>query len=256
MISNKASIHPSAQIDEGVTVEDFAVIGAGVSIGKGTVVNHHAVIKGTTIIGEDNKIYQFSSVGEDCQDKKYAGEDTRLEIGDRNVIREFVTIHRGTVQDQGLTRIGNDNLLMAYTHVAHDCILGDHIIMSNAASLGGHVKVQDWAILSGFSMVHQFCHIGCHSFAGMGSVIAKDIPPYMLVNGRPAKPSGINKEGLKRRGFSEQAIAGLKEAYKLIYMRQLKLTEAQQQIAEMSPDKPELKILSDFLLNSERSIVR
>ncbi len=256
MIDSRAVIDPKAELDEGVSIGPFAVIGSGVRIGKGSSIGPHAVIQGKTTIGVENRIYQFASIGEAPQDKKYAGEDTRLEIGDRNHIREFTTLHRGTIQDAGVTRVGSDNLLMAYTHVAHDCHIGDHAILANAASLGGHVEIGDWAILGGFSIVHQFCRIGAHSFSAMGSVIAKDVPPYVMVGGHPAAPHGINSEGLRRRGFDDQAVKKIKRAYKLLYKEHLKLSEATDALREMARDCPEISVMSEFLDSSERSIVR
>ena len=256
MIDAHAVVDPAAELDEGVEVGPFSVIGAGVSIGRGTRIGPHVVIRGQTRIGCDNRIFQFSSIGEDPQDKKYAGEETFLEIGDRNQIRESATIHRGTVQDGGITRIGSDNLLMAYTHVAHDCHIGNHAILANAASLGGHVHIGDWAILGGFSMVHQFCRVGAHSFAGMGSAISKDVPPYFLVGGHPAKPHGINSEGLKRRQFSAEQVSTIKKAYRLLYASGLSLADASEQIAALAAGHPELQVMVDFLAASERSIVR
>lgn len=256
MIDPRAAIDPDAELAEGVSVGPFAVIGPGVKIGAGTEVGPHAVIKGPTRIGRDNRIFQFASVGEDPQDMKYAGEVTYLEIGDRNVIREFATVHRGTVQDHGVTRIGDDNLLMAYTHVAHDCQIGNHVIMANAASLGGHVRVDDWAILGGFTIVHQFCRIGAHSFAGMGSAITKDLPPYVLVGGNPTKPRGINSEGLQRRGFDEDSIAALKRAYRKLYLSGTALADATRELRAMSGDFDALIPLADFLEEEGRSILR
>lgn len=256
MIDPRAVIDPAAELDEGVTIGPFSIIGAGVQVGAGTEIGPHAVIKGPTRIGRDNHIFQFTSVGEDPQDKKYAAEPTRLEIGDRNTIREFSTIHRGTVQDQSLTSIGDDNLLMAYTHVAHDCRIGNNTIMANAASLGGHVDVADWAILGGFSIVHQFCRIGVHSFAGMGSVITKDVPPYVTVGGHPTKPHGINKEGLQRRGFSAETIQAIKRAYRYLYLAKLSYQDALAEIEAMATAQPELAVFAEFLRDSERSIIR
>lgn len=256
LIDPRAVIDPAAELDEGVEVGPFSVIGSGVQVGKGTVIGPHVVIRGQTRIGENNKIFQFASVGEDPQDKKYAGEETWLEIGDNNVIREFVTINRGTAQDRGVTRIGKDNLLMAYTHLAHDCWLGDHTILANAASLGGHVTIGDYAILGGFTTVHQFCQVGAHSFCGMGSAVGKDLPPYVMVSGHPAKPHGINREGLSRRGFSEETILQIKRAYKLLYRSHKRVEEAIHAIQELSGKTPELDVLVDFLRGSERGILR
>ncbi len=256
VIDPRAAIDPAADLDEGVSVGPFTVIGAGVQIGAGTRIGPHVVLRGPTKIGRDNRIFQFASVGEDPQDMKYGGEPTRLEIGDRNQIRECATVHRGTVQAAGVTRIGSDNLLMAYTHVAHDCWIGDHVILANAASLGGHVKVQDWVILGGFAIIHQFCQIGAHSFAGMGSVIAKDVPPYVMVGGHPAKPHGINTEGLRRRGFDAVAITAIRRAYRRLYLRGLRLEQALAELDAMAAEQPALAILTAFLRDSGRSIVR
>lgn len=256
LIDSRAVIDPKAELEEGVSVGPFSVIGADVTIAAGTVIGPHVVINGPTHIGKDNHIYQFASVGEDPQDKKYAGEPTVLEIGDRNVVREFATLHRGTVQDQGVTRIGNDNLLMAYIHVAHDCVLGNHTILANAASLGGHVLIEDHAILGGFSKVHQFCRIGAHSFSGMGSAINMDLPPYVMVAGQPTKPHGINREGLSRRGFSQEAIKQIKRAYKIIYHSGYRLDEARKALEQLVSETPELKILAEFLSHSGRGILR
>lgn len=256
MIDQRAVIDASAELDEGVSVGPFAVIGAGVRIGKGTTVGPHTVIKGLTTIGEDNRIFQFASVGEDPQDMKYAGEETRLEIGDRNVIREFATLNRGTEQDGGVTRIGSDNLFMAYIHVAHDCQIDDHVIMANAASLGGHVWVGDWAILGGFTIAHQFCRIGAHSFCAMGTQTNKDIPPFVTASGQPAKPYGINSEGLRRRSFSQETINQIKRGYKLIYKNKLMLDEAVQELKTQLAECPEIALYIDFLKNSERGIIR
>ncbi len=256
MIDPRAVIESGAELDEGVSVGPFSIIGAGVRIGRGTVIGPHVVISGNTTIGCDNQIYQFASVGEAPQDKKYAGEPTRLEIGDRNQIREFVTLHRGTTQDHGVTRIGSDNLLMAYTHVAHDCVLGNNIIMANAASLGGHVKIEDWAILGGFTIVHQFCRIGGHAFCAMGSSVAKDIPPFVMVGGQPARPHGINREGLKRRGFDSESIKRIRQGYRLLYRDGLTLDQARQELEKLADNAPEAAAYVEFLTLSERSIVR
>jgi len=256
MIDPRAVVDPTAELDEGVSVGPFSIIGAGVQIGAGTEIGPHVVIRGETRIGCNNHIFQFSSIGEDPQDKKYAGESTRLDIGDRNKIREFVTIHRGTVQDGGVTRIGDDNLLMAYTHVAHDCQIGNHVIMANAASLGGHVRLDDWAILGGFSIVHQFCRIGAHSFAAMGSVISKGVPPYIMVAGHPAHARGVNTEGLRRREYSDQQISRIKKAYRTLYGSDLLIKDAISQIETDCAECPELQPFVQFLRATERSFVK
>lgn len=256
MIHSTAIIDPSCELANDVSVGAYAIIGPDVRIDSGTDIGPHAVIKGPTRIGKHNRIFQFASVGEDPQDKKYHGEVTYLDIGDHNIIREYVTIHRGTVQDQGITRIGNDNLLMAYTHVAHDCIIGSHVIMANAASLAGHVRVDDYAILGGFSLVHQFCKIGRHSFSAMGSVITRDILPYVMVGGSPTKPHGINTVGLERQGFSLESIRQIRKAYKIVYKSRLKLEEAIQHLDEMTAETPEIQNMVDFLKQTGRSIIR
>ncbi len=256
LIHPTAVVDPGAELDSSVEVGPFAVIGPDVQIDAGTRIGPHAVLRGPMRIGRDNRIFQFASVGEDPQDKKYGGEPTRLEMGDRNQVREFATLNRGTVQDQGVTRIGNDNLFMAYTHVAHDCRIGNQVIMANAASLGGHVEIQDWAILGGFTIVHQFCRIGAHAFCAMGSVLAKDVPPYIMVGGHPAEPRGINIEGLRRRGFADDCIQAIKRAYRSLYMANLKRDEALARIRDMASTTPELTVLLDFIAESQRSLVR
>jgi UDP-N-acetylglucosamine acyltransferase len=256
LIHPSAIIDPAALVDEGVDIGTFSIVGAGVEIGAGTRVGPHVVLKGPTRIGKDNQIFQFSSVGEDPQDKKYHGEVTRLEIGDRNVIREYCTIHRGTVQDQAVTHIGSDNLFMAYTHVAHDCVIGNHVIMANAASLAGHVHMADHVILGGFSLVHQFCKLGVHSFSAMGSVISRDIPPYVMVGGRPTRPHGINSVGLERKGYDADALRAIRKAYKLIYKSGLTLEDAIKSLDETAPETPAVSVMAEFLKNTERSIIR
>lgn len=256
MIHPTAIIDPGAELADDVCVGPYAVIGAGVRIGAGTTIGPHTVIKGPTRIGRDNHIFQFASVGEDPQDKKYRGEVTELVIGDRNNIREFATIHRGTAQDKGVTRIGNDNLLMAYTHVAHDCVVGNSVIMANSASLAGHVHVDDFAILGGFSLVHQFCRIGQYSFAAMGSVINRDVLPYVMIGGSPTKPHGINNVGLERQGFSPEAIRQIRKAYKTVYKSGLKLDEAFQVLVKMAAEVPEIQRMVEFLQQPGRSIIR
>ncbi|MFB9887008.1 acyl-ACP--UDP-N-acetylglucosamine O-acyltransferase [Balneatrix alpica] len=255
-------IHPLAIVDDraklaaNVEVGPWSYIGPDVEIDSGTVVASHVVIKGPCRIGKHNQIFQFATVGEACQDKKYKGEPTRLEIGDYNVIREGCTLHRGTVQDQGVTRIGSHNLLMAYVHVAHDCVVGDHTIIANNAALAGHVHVGDWAILGGLTGVHQFCHIGAHAMLGAGSVVLKDVPAYIMANGNTAKPHGINVEGLKRRGFSAEAISVLRQAYKVIYRQGLTVEQALARLQPQLTDTPELGLLLDSLRLSSRGIVR
>ncbi len=256
MIHSTAIIHPSAQIAEGVTVGAYSVIGEHVTIGAGTTIAPHVVINGHTSIGCDNQIFQFCSLGEIPQDKKYAAEPTRLEIGDRNIVREFCTFNIGTVQDTGITRIGNDNWIMAYVHLAHDCNVGNHTIFANNASLAGHVEVGDYAILGGFTGVHQFCKIGAHVMTGISSVIFKDVPPYLMIAGQPAAPHGMNNEGLKRRGFSAVALAGLKLAYRILYREGLTLAEAQVQLTALAQDVPEVQPMVDFLAQSTRGIIR
>jgi UDP-N-acetylglucosamine acyltransferase len=256
LIHSTAIIAPSAELATDVEIGPYAIIGEGVQIDSGTSIGPHSIIKGPTRIGKNNRIFQFGSIGEDPQDKKYRGEVTQLEIGDGNVIREFVTIHRGTLQDQGITRVGNGNLLMAYTHVAHDCAVGNYVIMANAASLAGHVRVDDFAILGGFSLVHQFCRIGQYSFAAMGSVINRDILPYVMVGGSPTKPHGINSVGLERQGFGTEALRNIRKAYKIIYKSGLKLDEALQSLSEMAAEAPEVLCLVEFLQQTGRSIIR
>lgn len=256
MIDPRAIIHPGARLDAGVSVGPFAIIGQDVEIGAGTWIGPHAVVNGPTTIGRDNRIYQFASIGEAPQDKKYNGEPTRLEIGDRNLFREYVTINRGTVQGGGLTRIGDDNWIMIGCHIAHDCVIGSHTIFSNNAALAGHVTVQDYAILGGYTLVHQFCAIGAHCFTAMGSVISKDVPPYMLVSGHMAKPYGLNVNGLKRRGFSANTIAELRRAYKLLYKSKLTLEQAKKKIGALAEKTPEAGILAAFIAASQRGIVR
>ena len=257
-----ASIHPtavvapSARLGEKVAIGAFAVIDEHVEIGDGTSIGHHCVITGRTSIGRDNRIFHFCSIGEEPQDKKYDDESTRLEIGDRNTIREFCTFNRGTVQDAGVTRLGNDNWIMAYVHIAHDCQVGNHTIFANNAQLAGHVHVGDWAILGGYTGVHQFVRVGAHSFCGVGTVLLQDLPPVVTVSGNPASPHGINSEGLKRRGYSSDGIMAIKRAYKTLYRSGLPLAEARAQIAEAAQAAPELQLFSDFIADSGRGIVR
>jgi UDP-N-acetylglucosamine acyltransferase len=256
LIHATAIIDPSAVIAADVEIGPYSIVGADVELGSGTKVEPHVVIKGPTLIGRNNHIFQFSSVGEACQDMKYNGEPTRLEIGDYNVIREGCTLHRGTVQDSGVTKIGNHNLLMANVHVAHDCILGDHVIVANNVALAGHVRVGDYAILGGFTAVHQFCHIGPHCMTGAGSVVLKDIPAFVMANGNSVSPHGMNTEGLKRRGFSEETIKVLRQAYKIIFRQGLTLDAAIERLHEMSVGDDELSVLIRSLKETSRGIIR
>jgi UDP-N-acetylglucosamine acyltransferase len=256
VIDNRADIHPSAKIGENVVIGPWTVIGEDVEIGDGCYIGPHVVIRGPTKLGKQNRIFQFSSIGEESQDKKFNGEKTYLEIGDNNTIREFVTINRGTVQGGGYTRIGNDNWLMAYVHVAHDCIIGNHTIFSNNASLAGHVTVEDHVILAGFSGVHQFCSIGAHSFVAKATYITKDVLPYVLVSGYTATTSGLNSEGLRRRGFDNDTLEHLKRAYKVIFRKGLTVKNAIVELQEMLPQCPEISAFINGLQNSTRGIVR
>ena len=256
LIDSTAIIDSRAELAADVSVGAFSVIGADVKIDSGSVIGPHVVIKGPTSIGKDNRIYQFTSIGDDPQDKKYAAEITRLEIGDRNTIREFTSMHRGTVQDNGVTQIGNDNLFMAYTHVAHDCLIGDHVIMANGASLAGHVHLHDYAILGGFTLVHQFTQIGQYSFAAMGSAITQDIPPFVMVGGKPTRPHGINSVGMERNGIIADDIRLIRNAYKLIYKMNLRLEDAIEQIEELATDSKQLTEMVNFLRNVRRGILR
>lgn len=251
-----AIIDPSAQLDSSVEVGAYTVIGADVKIDAGTRILNHVSISGPTTIGKNNHIFQFSSLGEAPQDKKYKGEPTLLEIGDNNTIREFCTFNRGTIQDKGTTKIGNDNWIMAYVHIAHDCQIGNNTIFANNSSLAGHVDVYDYAILGGFTLIHQFCKIGSHVITAVGSVVFKDIPPYVTAAGYDAKPHGINSEGLKRRGFSADSILQIKRAYKTLYRNGLTLDEAKTELSTMQLQAPEIGLLTDFLNVSTRGIVR
>ncbi|MGA0104043.1 MAG: acyl-ACP--UDP-N-acetylglucosamine O-acyltransferase [Steroidobacteraceae bacterium] len=255
-IDPRAVIAPSAQLAEGVEVGPFAVIGEGVEIGEGSIIGPHAVINGPTRIGRECRVFQFASIGDAPQDKKYRGEPTRLEIGDRNIFRECCTVNRGTVGGHGITRIGSDNLFMAYSHVAHDCVIGDHCVFSNSVALAGHVEVADWVIMSGFAGVHQFCKVGAHAFLANNTAVTRDVPPYLLVAGTPAEPKGINSEGLKRRGFTPEQIANIKQAYRVLYRDGLKLEEASQELERLAADQPELRLFTEFLPTVTRSIVR
>jgi UDP-N-acetylglucosamine acyltransferase len=256
MIHNQAIIDPTAKLADGVAVGPWSIIGPEVEIGPGTKIESHVVIRGPTIIGAGNQIFQFSSIGEATPDLKYQDEPTRLIIGDNNTIRENVTIHRGTVQDRSETTIGDNNLLMAYVHVGHDSVIGNHTILVNNTALAGHVHVGDWAILSGYTLVHQFCKLGTHCFSGMGTAIGKDVPAFVTVSGAPAQVKTINAEGLRRRGFSPEAIRGLRRAFKILYRQGLTIDIALQRLELMLRDTPEVQILIDSIRASERGIVR
>lgn len=255
-------IHPTAivsdkaKLADDITLGPYAIVGDDVEIGSGSEIGSHTVINGPTKIGEQNRIYQFASIGDDPQDKKYAGEPTTLVIGDRNTIREYCTISRGTEQDSGETRIGDDNWIMAYVHIAHDCVLGDHCILANNTTLAGHVRVGDWVIFGGFSGVHQFCRIGSHAFLGMYSGVNRDVPAYTMMSGQPAEPRGINAEGLKRRGFSPGQIRNIKNAYRVVFRQGRKLADAIDEIAGLAGSQPELDPLLESLRSSERGLAR
>ena len=257
MIDPRAAVDPDACIGDGVSIGPWSVIDANVEIGDGCQIGPHVVIRGPTRIGKNNRIFQFCSVGDDSQDKKYHGEkEPTLEIGDGNTIREFCTLNRGTVQGGGVTRIGDNNWIMAYVHIAHDCIVGNHTVFANNASLAGHVLVDDYAILGGFTGVHQYCHIGAYCFSAIATIITKDVPPYILVSDNPAKAHGVNREGLKRNGFDGDAVEALRKAYKIVYRQNLTVADAIERLMEFVPEKPEIGVLVEFLHNSTRGIVR
>ncbi len=256
MIHSTAIVHPDARIADDVEIGAYSLIGAHVEIGPGCRIGPHVVIDGHTRLGRDNQVFQFCSLGAAPQDKKYAGEETRLEIGDGNTFREYCSVNIGTSQDKGVTRIGDDNWIMAYVHIAHDCVVGNHTIFANNATLAGHVEIGDWAILGGFTGVHQFGRVGAHSFCGVGTVLLQDLPPYVTVAGNPASPRGINSEGLRRRGFSSSTIAAIKRAYRTLYRRGLPLEDARKEIAALVGEYPEVELFSSFLAVSGRGIVR
>ncbi len=255
-IDPTARIDPRAELRTGVSIGAYTVIGPDVDIGDGTWIGPHVVINGPTRIGRDNKIYQFCSLGEPPQHRAYQGEPTRLEIGDRNVLREFISIHRGTMLDRGVTRIGDDNYLMAYVHIAHDCTVGNQVTMANGASLAGHASAGDYCFLGGFALVYQFTQIGAHSYIGFGAHVIKDVPPFLMISGQPAKPHGINAEGLRRRGYAKEEIETLREAYKLLYRSKLLLKDARARIAEL-PQSPAVKLFLDAIsAESKRGLIR
>jgi UDP-N-acetylglucosamine acyltransferase len=256
MIHPSAMVHPEARLAATVSVGAHSIVGEHVEIGDDTVIGAHVVIEGHTRIGKGNRIFQFCSVGAEPQDKKYAGEPTRLEIGDNNTIRESCTFNVGTAQDVGVTRFGSNNWVMAYVHVAHDCQIGDNVILANSTQLAGHVHVGDYAILGAFTGAHQFCKIGAHVITGGGSIVFKDIPPYITASGYPVEPHGINSEGLKRRGFSSEQIAAIKRAYKTLYRSELSLEEARAALLQQAAEHPEIKVMVDFIDHADRGIIR
>lgn len=251
-----AIVHPTAHLDKGVTVGPYAVIGENVHIGEHTWIGSHAVINGSTTIGKQNRIFQFVSLGEIPQDKKYQGEISELTIGDRNTIREFCTINRGTELDRSKTIVGNDNWIMAYVHIAHDCIVGNHTTFANGATLAGHVTVEDCAVLGGFTLVHQFCRIGAYSFCGMGTALNRDLPPFLLATGNLAKTHGLNKEGLKRHGFSDEVMQALHKVYLLMIKSRKPRADAQEQLAELTRNYSQVAYFVQFIENSKRGIIR
>ena len=257
MIHKTAIISKKAIIGSNVSIGAYSIIGDNVEIGDGTIIANHVLIEGPTKVGRDNKIFSFNAIGGDPQDKKYNNELTSLEIGDKNTIREYCTINRGTSQDKNKTSIGNNNWIMAYVHIAHDCVIGNNAIFANNATLAGHVEVGDWAIFGGFTGAHQFTKIGAHSFIGMNTLTTKDIPAYIMAKGQPIRPRGVNIEGLKRRDFTSGQIKNIKNAYRILYRKDLKLSSSITEIEVLSKDQPELKILLDSLqLSSERGIIR
>jgi UDP-N-acetylglucosamine acyltransferase len=255
-IDPRAVIDPSAKLADDVEVGAFTVIGANVEIGPGCWIGPHAVIQGPTRIGARNRIFQFASLGDAPQDKKYKGEPTRLEVGDDNVFREFVTVNRGTTHDEGITRIGSDNLFMAYSHVAHDCRVGSHCVLANVATLGGHVELGDWVIMGGLSAIHQFTKVGAHAFIANNAAVTRDVPPYVMAVGQPAEPHSINATGLSRRGFTPEQVRNIKNAYRTLYRSDLKLADAVPRLEEAAKTQPELRIFVDFIGRSTRSLVR
>ena len=256
MIDPTAVVHPGAHIEEDVIIGPYSIIQDNVEIGAGSWIGPHVVIKGTTRIGKSNKIYQFCSIGDDPQDKKYQGEDSVLEIGSGNVIREYCSVNRGTAEGGGKTVIGDDNWIMAYVHIAHDCLVGSHTIFANNSTLAGHVVIDDHAILGGFTGVHQFCRLGSFSFSAISTVIVKDVPPYLLVSGNTAKPCGLNREGLRRNGYNADIINQLRKAYKIVYRNGLVLSDALEELKILGKDSDEVTKFAEFIENSERGIVR
>jgi UDP-N-acetylglucosamine acyltransferase len=256
LIHETAIVSPEAVIGENVTIGPYCIVEGDVTLGDNCVLHRHVVVRGKSRIGRGNEFYQFTSIGEDCQDKKYAGEETELIIGDNNIFREGVTVHRGTVQDNSVTKIGSNNLLMVNAHIAHDCIIGNDIVIANNVAVAGHVTIEDYAILGGTVAVHQFCKIGAHAFIGGGGIILRDVPPYVMISGTKHIPQGINSEGLRRRGFSSDTIMAIKRAYKTLYRDGNTLEEAMNKIVSKAEGSPELGHMITFLANSDRGIVR
>jgi UDP-N-acetylglucosamine acyltransferase len=251
-----AIVAPDAALGEGVDVGAYAVIGPGVEIGPRTRIGAHAMVHCHVRLGADNVVHAYASVGDAPQDKKYQGEPTRLEVGDRNVIREFVTLNRGTTKDRGVTTIGDDNLFMSYSHVAHDCVVGNQCVLANSATLGGHVVLGDWVIMGGFAAIHQFCKVGAHAFLANNAAVTRDVPPFVMAVGAPATPHSINSEGLKRRGYTPQQIRNLRNAYRVLYRSGLRLEQALEQLNALARDQPEVRPLAEFIPQSTRSLVR
>ncbi|MEY4356777.1 MAG: hypothetical protein RL469_103 [Pseudomonadota bacterium] len=255
-IDPRAVIEAGAKLAADVEVGPFAIIGANVEIGPGCRIGPHSIVTGHTKLGAGNQVFQFASIGDAPQDKKYAGEPTRLEIGDRNVFREYVTVNRGTTHDEGVTRIGHDNLFMAYTHVAHDCRIGNHVVMANVATLAGHVEIGDHVIMGGLSAVHQFCKIGAHAFIANNTAVTRDVPPYVMAVGQPAEPHSVNATGLSRRGFTPEQVRNVKSAFRTLYRSELPLETALERLRESAATQPEVAAMVDFIGRSTRSLVR
>ena len=256
MIDARAIVSGEAELAANVSIGPFSIIGPRVRIGPRTVVGPHVVINGPSTIGADNRFFQFASIGDAPQDKKYQGEPTLLTIGDRNVFRESCTVNRGTTHDKGVTLIGSDNLFMAYAHVAHDCVVGNNTVFANCAALGGHVEIGDWVIIGGLTAVHQFTKVGAHAFLAGGAIVTRDVPPYVMVAGNPATPHAVNSEGLKRRGFTEEQIRNIRDAYRIVYRSDLKLAEALERLAPQADGRPEIRAFVDFIHASTRSLAR
>jgi UDP-N-acetylglucosamine acyltransferase len=256
VIDPRAIISPKAELAPDVTVGAFSIIGPDVILGPGTVIGPHVVVNGPTRMGAGNRVFQFASIGDAPQDKKYAGEPTRLEIGDRNVFRESCTINRGTTHDKGVTTIGSDNLFMAYSHVAHDCVVGSNLVFANGATLGGHVEVGDYVILGGLCAIHQFCKVGAYAFIAGGAIVTRDVPNYVMVAGNPAEPHAVNAVGLKRRGFTEDQVRNIRNAFRVLYRSDLLLADAVAKLTELGKTQPEVAAFVEFIGKSERSLIR